>query len=175
MRPVEVCTLKVKDIDLQQKLAYPTTAKHGNPRVLKISQTLATTLQAHITKNNLQPNHKLFTDTPQQYGKAFRNLRNRIANKLNDPTIKTIRLYDFRHYFCTKKLYDKINPYEVMTLMGHKRLETTQIYMHLITLDQDPEYDVIASTTIEQDKELLSKGFELKSERDGTKLFIKRK
>ena len=32
LRPIELCNLKVKDIDLDQKIIYPTTAKHGSAR-----------------------------------------------------------------------------------------------------------------------------------------------
>jgi integrase len=37
LRPIELMRLKVKDIDLEQRLVYPTTAKHGSSRILKIS------------------------------------------------------------------------------------------------------------------------------------------
>jgi integrase len=50
LRPVELCNLKVKDVDLEQKILYPTTAKHGTPRALKISNKLQMMLQTHITK-----------------------------------------------------------------------------------------------------------------------------
>ena len=125
IRPIELHTLKVKDVDIEQKLLYPTTAKHGASRTLKISSKLATMIQEHVIRHNLQPNNRLFKGTATQYGKNFRILRNRLAEKLRDPTLKTIRLYDFRHYFCTKKCYEVKNPWIVMNLMGHKRLETT--------------------------------------------------
>jgi hypothetical protein len=48
-------------------------------------------------------------------------MRNKLAEDLKDPSIATIRLYDFRHYFCTKKLNDIGNPYTVMVLMGYKK------------------------------------------------------
>ena len=52
IRPIELHTLKVKDVDTEQKLIYPTTAKHGASRTLKIPTNLATMLQEHIAKNN---------------------------------------------------------------------------------------------------------------------------
>ncbi len=33
IRPIELHTLKVKDIDIEQKLLYPTTAKHGSHKI----------------------------------------------------------------------------------------------------------------------------------------------
>ena len=38
--------------------------------------------------------------------KYYRQMRNNLANKLNDESIKTIKLYDFRHFFATM-LYAK--------------------------------------------------------------------
>jgi integrase len=174
LRPIEVHNLKVKDIDLEQKLVYPTTAKHGAPRTLKISQRLVTMIQDHITQKQLKQNDTIFPNTTAQYGKNFRHLRNRLAKKLQDPTLKNIRLYDFRHYFCTKKLYDTQNAYVVMNLMGHKRLETTQKYMHLLNLDES-EWECKGATNKQEAIHLIEADFEYVTEIDGTKLFKKRK
>jgi len=111
LRPVELSRLKVKDIDLDHKTVNPTTAKKGNPRTLPMTANLTTKIQEHIIRKNLSPNDQLFRGLdPDHYGKPYRMMRNKLAQKLKDSTIHTIRLYDFRHYFCTKKLYDINNP-----------------------------------------------------------------
>jgi len=135
LRPVELTRLKAKDID--HKTVNPTTAKHGNPRTVPLSQNLTAKIAEHIQTYQLNPDDRLFKgQDADHYGKQYRSMRNELAKKMKDPTLKTIRLYDFRHYFCTKKLYDTNNPYTVMVLMGHKKLETTQKYMHLMNLDE---------------------------------------
>jgi integrase len=101
LRPVELINLKVKDIDLEQKKVYPRTAKHGAPRILKLSDNLTKRLQTYIIRKDLEPNNKLFKGTAEKYGKSFSQSRNRLAKKLRNPTLRTIRLYDFRHYFAT--------------------------------------------------------------------------
>ena len=55
LRPVELCNLKVKDLDLDQRIIYPSTAKHGSGRALKISINLKKMIQEHIDKHNLNP------------------------------------------------------------------------------------------------------------------------
>jgi len=50
LRPIELCNLKAKDIDLQQRIIYPTTAKYGASRTLRISPNLAERLAEHITR-----------------------------------------------------------------------------------------------------------------------------
>jgi len=158
LRPIEIHSLKVKDVELEQRIVRPTTAKHGASRVLRISSKLATMIQEQIIRHNLNQNDQLFKGTATQYGKNFRELRNRLAKKLKEPTIHNIRLYDLRHYFCTKKCKQIQNPWIVMGLMGHKRLETTQIYMHLSGLEES-EWIVESTTDQKRADELLRQDF----------------
>jgi Phage integrase family len=101
-------------------------------------------------------------------------MRNKLAEELNDPTIRTIRLYDLRHYFCTKKLYELQNPYTVMHLMGHKKLTTTQKYMHLLSLTED-EWECQGAETKQQAIQLIEAGFQFVTTIEGVQLFKKRK
>jgi integrase len=170
LRPIEIFNLKVKDIDLEQKILYPTTAKHGAPRKLKISQRLKQALEEHITKNNLNNEDKLFKGNATYYGKSFRYTRNKLAEKLHDQTIKTIRLYDFRHYYGTTT-YKKTNLLYIMQQMGHKRVETTMIYMHLADIPQDEEWICNTATTKEEIIKLVENGFEHITDKDGISYF----
>jgi integrase len=175
LRPVELTRLKVKDLDLEHKTVNPTTAKNGNPRTIPMSQTLTTRLTEHITEHNLTPNDLLFIGTDaDHYGKQYRIMRNKLAEKLKDPTIRQIRLYDLRHYFCTKKLNDIGNPYTVMILMGHTKLETTQRYMHLLNINDD-EWNCVGATTVKEAAKLIESGFQYVTTIEGIQLFRKRK
>jgi len=175
LRPVELCNLVVKNIDIDHKTVNPTTAKGGNPRTLPISASLLARIQKRILVKDLKPNDKLFGNIDSaHYGMQYRKVRNRLAQKLQDPSIHTIRLYDFRHYFCTKKLYDLNNPYTVMVLMGHKKLQTTQRYMHLLTY-ADEEYTVAGATTAKEATKLIETGFQYTTTIEGIQLFRKRK
>ena len=172
LRPIELCNLKV--IDIEQRLIHPTTAKHGSARTLKISNNLQTTLQNHINRNKLNLNDELFKGDAEAYGKYYRQMRNSLANKLNDQTIRTIRLYDFRHYFATM-LYAKTRDIlYVKQQMGHKKLETTLIYTQLLNLNDD-EWTCKAATNVEEATKLIESGFQYVTDIDGMKLFRKRK
>jgi len=175
LRPIELCNLKVKDLDLEQRNIHPKTAKNGSPRTLRISHNLATAMTDHIVSHNLNPNDKLFKASADQYGKNYRVMRNNLAEKLSDPSLKTIKLYDFRHYFATN-LYDKTKDILlVKQQMGHKKLETTLIYTQLLHLNEEEEYTTRVAKTIEEDAKLIEAGFQYVTERDGMKLFKKRK
>ena len=174
LRPCELCNLKVRDIDLQTRTIYPTTAKHGAPRKLKISNSLLAALENHINTRKLQPHDKLFKDTPEYYGKYYRQMRNNLAEKLCKPELKTIRLYDFRHYFATM-LYAKTRDILfVKQQMGHKKIETTLIYTQLLNLNDD-EWTCKTATNVKQSTELIEAGFEYVTDQDGLKLYRKRK
>ncbi len=174
IRPVELCNLKLKDVDLEQKLIYPTTAKHGSARILKISNKLKAMLTFYITKNSIKMSEKIFNITPRSYSKLFGHTRNALANKIKDQTIKQIRLYDFRHYFATMLYHKTRDILLVKQSLGHKQIENTLIYTQLINLNED-EWICKGATTKEEAIKLVEAGFEYVTEIDNAKLFKKRK
>ncbi|UCB60989.1 MAG: site-specific integrase, partial [Candidatus Bathyarchaeota archaeon] len=174
LRPIELCNLKAKDIDLQQRVVYPTTAKSGAPRQLRITSNLTERLSEYMARNHFKPEDKLFKGTSADYGKYYRQLRNRLADKLKDASLKNVRLYDFRHFFATS-LYDKTKDILlVKQQMGHKKLDTTLIYTQLLSLNEDG-WTCKGATTVEQATQLIENGFQYVTEMDGIKLFRKRK
>ena len=58
----------------------------------------------------------------------------------------------------------------VKELLGHKRIEKTMKYTHLVKF-QDSNFDVETATTVDQAKELLKVGFDYIIEKDGVMLF----
>jgi len=101
LRPVELLSLRVKDVDMEKGIIYPSSAKHGSARALPIKSKTCNMLKVYVSEANQGLNDKLFNQTSEEYAKAFRYVRNKISNKLQDPTIKTMRLYDLRHFFAT--------------------------------------------------------------------------
>jgi len=174
LRPVELCNLKVKDVDLEQRIIYPTTAKNGTARALKISVRLTNALTQHIIRNNLNLNDKLFKGDAENYGKYYRQTRNRLAKKLQDPTIRTIRLYDFRHFFATMTYHKTRDILFTKQQMGHSKIETTLIYTQLINANDDEWISKVASTQQER-QQLIDNGFEYIDTIDGLSYFRKRK
>jgi integrase len=180
LRPVELCRLKVKDIDTDTNKVYPITAKHGQARTLNIPINLSQRLKEYINKNKLQKEDKLWQEDADHYGANFREMRNKLAKKLNDPKIAEIRLYDLRHYFCTMTLHNTNDTYYTMVQMGHKHLTTTQKYLHLIESSGNEEYTSKAiqtgtPTTLKEIMELINEGFTKADEIEGIHIYKKRK
>ena len=163
LRPVEIVGtykgLRAKDIHADTKTITPTSAKGCNPRPpITITIELATKLQTFIIRKNLKPNDVIFNEDAESYGNSFRNMRNRLADKLKDPSIKTIKLYHLRDYYITKILRKIQNVEIVRQKVGHKRLNTTQKYMHLLA-DQSGEWIVESTTDQKRADELLRQDF----------------
>jgi integrase len=108
LRPIEIQGEKglyVKDIHPDQNTITARITKGCNQRPpLTISKELSARLQTYITDRNLKLDDLLFAGRAKGYGEDYRKFRNRLANKLKDPTIRTIRLYDLRHAYATKHL-----------------------------------------------------------------------
>ena len=179
LRPIEIQGnkgLRVKDIHFDQKTITALNTKGCNARPpMKISEELTAKLRTYIAKNNLQTEDLLFKGNERRYGEKYRRLRNKFANKLCDPSIKSIRLYDLRHAYVTKQLRRCQNAEIVRQIVGHKHLNTTQKYMHLLA-GNSGEWIVEGTTDKKRAKELLEADFTYQlTTPDGTMLFRKPK
>jgi integrase len=176
LRPIELMRLKLRDIDLQKGAIYPETAKHGSPRALKMTNATLNLLNKYISTLNLSNNDNVFgTWNSDIYGKLYRHTRNRTAERMQDPSIKTIRLYDLRHYFATMTYHKTRDILFTKQQMGHRKIETTLIYTQLLQFNRDEDYTCKVAETVEQATDLIENGFEYITEMDGMRLFRKRK
>jgi len=66
------------------------------------------------------------------------------------------------------------NILHVQKKMGHRDLKSTLIYTHLVNFEAD-EYHTATSKSLKEDEELLKAGFEYVTEREGIKIYRKRK
>jgi len=144
LRPIEVVGekgIRVKDIHYDQRTITPLSTKGCNARpALVISEELCIRLKTYIIEKNLKADQPLFNMTSKAYSDSYRRSRNRLASKMKDETIKQIRLYDLRHYYVTKLLRKIQNTEIVRQKVGHKNLNTTQKYMHLLADNNSGEY-----------------------------------
>jgi len=66
------------------------------------------------------------------------------------------------------------NILHVMDLLGHRNIESTLIYTHLIDFEGD-EYHSAVAKSVEEARKLLETGFEYVCQKDDIMLFRKRK
>lgn len=178
IRPTELHALTVRDIDLSHNAIIPRTAKHGCARTLTIPPNLTKALEQHITQNNLGINDKLFKSNARKYGDNYRQMRKRLAERTNDPSLMTVRLYDFRHWFATMRYWKYRDIPLTAEDMGHKDYNTTRKYIHLLKILEmikEDEWICKVASNIEESKQLIEHGFEYVTEQEGMKLYRKRK
>jgi integrase len=136
LRPVELHRLRLKNINLENGTITPKTAKNGAARILKLPNPTLAMLNEYLTKYNFKQADVLFPPTKKQCH-IWVLRRNQLAKKLNQLELTKYRLYDLRHYYATM-LYAKTKDILlVKQQLGHKRIEHTLIYTHLINFKTD--------------------------------------
>ena len=131
-------------------------------------------LKAYCYRQKLDVNDFLFRGSSELYGKEYRNMRNKLSEKIQDLALKKIRLYDFRHFFATMFYHKTRDLLLTKQKMGHHKIETTLIYTQLIEIEND-DYLCKTANNIKEASSLIEAGFEYVTEIDGIKLFKKRK
>jgi len=159
-RPIELTWLKVTDINLQNGTVNITGAKHTVGRIGKLKTTTLDMLKQYISKKNLNTNSRLFPTKSETISQNYRQLRNRLAQKLQDPTFKTIRLYDFRHFKATMEYHKTKDLLHVKALLGHKDLRTTLRYTQLLETLGNDEYHCKTAINTKEASDLIEHGFE---------------
>jgi integrase len=173
-RPIELTWLKAKDIDYETGAVTITSAKHCVGRTLKLKAQTLTMLKAYSLRNNLGQNDVLFPIDSSSISEGYRRIRNRLAENIGDMSLKSIRLYDFRHFKATMEYHRTKDLLHVKNLLGHKDLRTTLRYTQLIETEGE-EYHSATAKTVDEAKKLIEEGFDFVCDLDGVKLFRKRK
>ncbi|MDI6715307.1 MAG: site-specific integrase [Thermodesulfovibrio sp.] len=174
LRPIELTWLKMKDIDLESGVVTVTSAKHCVGRTLKIKTSTLAMLKNYVALKKLGPNDRLFPVNSNSLSEQFRRVRNRLSEKLGEPSIKTIRLYDFRHFKASMEYYKTKDLLHVKALLGHRDLRTTLKYVHLIGFPTE-EFHVSVARTLQEACQLVEQGFDYVTEMENVKIFRKRK
>jgi integrase len=171
MRCGEAIRLLWIDMDLEHGIVTVNKPeKHSLPRQLKISGKLIAMLNC-LPK---EENDKVFTIDLRTMRKRFMWQRNRIAQKLQNPRLKRITFHTLRHWFATMEYHKTKNILHVQDRLGHRSITSTLIYTHLVNFESD-EYHTATAKSLKEDEDLLKAGFEYVTDRDGVKIYRKRK
>jgi integrase len=151
LRPVEVCRLKIKDVDIKEAKLY-FRAKNKVSKIKIIPDIL---LKELPDLSHMNPEHYLFT--PNGYGMAWEtkenNKRDFFTKKFKDVVKSKFELnqdyglYSFRHTFITKlyrKLRQTLTPNEakseLMLITGHGTIIALDKYLRDIDAELPKDY-----------------------------------
>ena len=174
--PGELWHVEWTDIDEIKRLIKINHPVRGHaPRILPVSKEFIAMLK------------KLSVTSERLFGKAqlksvyhnFSNQRKRISCKLENPRLLQIHFTTLRHWKGTMEYHLTKDILHVKRILGHKSVKNTEIYINLesalFATPDDDQFITKVATTIEEDQELIEAGFEYVTERDGAKIYRKRK
>jgi integrase len=145
-------------------------------RIFNISPTLVTILLS-LPKIN----EKIFGLTKPKCAQSnFSRSRKTIARKVGNPRLAKIHFHLIPHWFGTMEYHKKPDPDYVRRRLGHKSLQSTQIYINMeqaLFSNSSNEYHLKIAESVEQAMALIEVGFEYVTGEynDGGKIFRKRK
>lgn len=131
MRVSEVTSLKIDELDFEEKIGHIRQAKGKKDRIFNIPKFLFSRLKKYSEKQKEFGNTFLF---PGRNGKQMtsRNLQKIVKKAAEKSNIKKdVHCHTLRHSFATHLLENEIDIRKIQELLGHADLSTTQIYTHV--------------------------------------------
>jgi integrase len=101
----------------------------------------------------------LFNPARLSVRSGFNHARERLVQKFQNPRFRQIHFHTFRHFRATMEYAKDRDILRVQRLLGHKRLENTEIYTHLTEFKPE-EYTIRRPRTSKEEDELLEAGFQ---------------
>ena len=126
LRVSEVCRLRVKDLDFDNDILWVRQGKGSKDRQTLMPKNISKILQRYVNKKTL--NDYVFEN------RQGRRLSERTVQKVfwqalkKSGVKKQATCHSLRHSFATHLLEKGLDIRYIQELLGHKRLETTQIY-----------------------------------------------
>lgn len=132
LRISEVCNLKIQDIDSAGKRIKVEQGKGGKDRFTLLPPTLLGHLRNYFVASG-KPKLYLFTSSQTQRAVHVRSLQLVVNSAMQKAGFEPGRFtaHTLRHSFATHLLNQGNNIHVIKTLLGHSKLETTMIYLHL--------------------------------------------
>ena len=163
MRIGEVRLLRWTDVDGERNTIRCRSEKHGKPRQFKVSSGLMAMLNALPKTSEL-----VFGNTTEKAHRGnFERQRRLLAAKLQNPRLKMITFHTLRHWKATMEYHKTKDILHVKEVLGHRSINSTLIYTHLVNFESNDEFMCRTATTLEEAKGLIEAGFEYVIDMDG--------
>jgi len=166
----EAWNLRWIDINVEKHTVDIHPTKNHNARTLLVSTNLIGRL-LQLPRNG----DRVFScKSLDGFRAGYEVMKDNLSVELNNPRIKEIAFRSFRHWKATTEYSKTKDILHVKWLLGHKKIENTLVYTHLVTFDSN-DYICKAVKTVEEATTLIEAGYEYVTSMDGVKLFRKRK
>jgi site-specific recombinase XerD len=137
LRCSELCHVRLRDLDFERKVLHVVQGKGKKDRYVPLSEHLIRGLQDYISSE--KPQEWLFNG--QATGVAGSGSANPYSQRgvqfavkhaaKHAGVMKEVHVHTLRHTFATHLLEDGLDIVTVKELMGHSRIQTTLVYLHV--------------------------------------------
>jgi integrase/recombinase XerD len=131
MRVSELISLKIENLEFENKIGYIRQAKGNKDRIFNIPEFLISRLKKYAEKQNFLKQIYLF---PGRNGKKMssRNIQKIVKKAGQKAQInKEVHCHALRHSFATHLLENDVGIRKIQVLLGHASISTTEIYAHV--------------------------------------------
>lgn len=132
IRKSELLHLDWHDVNLGQKYIVIRNSKNKTDRIVPLHDRVMNLLDVYLSQRLLLKNYALFTGE-----KDNRLSKNSLDNLYKTYLIlsglsgKGYTIHSLRHTFATRLLNKNVNLYKIKSLLGHRSIESTEIYLHV--------------------------------------------
>jgi integrase len=155
--PVELANVGRRDVDLDRGILSVQGLKGHTSRSFKLKSHTLACLRVYLYRVKVE---RPFLDS-KWMGKIWRRLRKRVAEKLCNPSVRTIRLYDLRHFYATTLYHKTKDILLVKQQLGHKKIETTLIYTQLVSFGEEDEFSSATASSVSEAAKLVERALEI--------------
>lgn len=134
LRVSEVVKIRIGDIDLDKRLLRIRESKGHKSRVTVISQTLCKPLSKLKDQGDINDFLFLSAHLKPYSVRTIQQIFYQAA--LRAGIKKNGSCHTLRHSFATHLMEKGVNVKSIQQMLGHKNVDTTMIYIHVMTLDE---------------------------------------
>ena len=130
LRSCEVINLKIADIDFERKVIHIKQSKYKKDRIVPLSDYMAKGLRQYFAVEH--PQTWLFNGKTGNEPYSDKGMGWVFREALKKTTIqKEVSVHSLRHAYATHLIEDGLNIVTVKELLGHAKIETTMVYLHV--------------------------------------------
>lgn len=141
LRLTELRELKLSEIDLQAGILQVRAGKGMQERELSLEGKATRSIKSYLRIRPQSVADHLFLN---QYGEPIsqRGIQKLVTKYARAAGIrKQVGVHALRHTFATIKAKQGVSPFKLRRWLGHARLDTTQIYVHMAEADDRKEME----------------------------------
>lgn len=142
LRCMEARNLRIDDLDFERQMLHVKQGKGGKDRYIPLNISLIAALKVYLAKH--KPKEWLFNGKPlardtssNKWRYSQRGAQWVVTQAARKAAIgKRVSTHTLRHSFATHLLEDGLDIVTIKELLGHSKIETTLVYLHVVQMDR---------------------------------------